>query len=549
MSSPDGDRDRPPKPEGNPEQSGLWALKAALPQKKKGVRVAPDPAAGPTTQSPAEELLSGALSAALDAVIVIDASDVILEFNPAACQVFGCTREEALGRDLAELVIPPAVRERHRVALARHVATGERRILDRRIELEAQRVNGETFPAELTVTRMPGRTPRFVAFIRDLSERRAMEAAIAEAELRFRELIEQVKDYAIFLMDPDRRAISWNEGVARILGFSEAEFIGIDVSRAIFPPEDVAAGVAEREFETAEKMGTASDDRWMVRKDGTRFFALGVTLARRRANGDLLGFAKIMRDRTDQKRLELELRETAEELAVANGRQKAFLAVLSHELRNPLAPIRNGVGILRMAGVSAANSATVLDMLDRQVGHLVKLIDELLDMTRINSGKIILRREIVDLLPALRQAVEITEAQCHDPAPRMDVRLPSEPLWVDADPTRLVQIVSNLLHNACKFTPAGGRIEMAADREGAEAVVTIRDTGIGIQEEHLKRIFEMFQQIETPAGVQSGLGIGLALTRTLIELHGGSIRASSAGVGAGSEFEVRLPLARGPAAG
>ena len=537
------------KPDTTPEQSGAEPLKAAPIQKKKGVWVTPNPAAGPTTQSPAEELLSGALSAALDAVIVIDASDVILEFNPAACQVFGCTREEALGRDLAELVIPPAVRERHRVALARHVATGERRILDRRIELEAQRVNGETFPAELTVTRMPGETPRFVAFIRDLSERRAMEAALEEAELRFRELIEQVKDYAIFLMDPDRRAISWNEGVARILGFSEAEFIGIDVPRAIFPPEDVAAGVPDREFETAERMGTASDDRWMMRKDGTRFFALGVTLARRGADGKLLGFAKIMRDRTDQKRLELELRETAEQLAVANGRQKAFLAVLSHELRNPLAPIRNGVEILRMAGVSSTTSAAVLDMLDRQVVHLVKLIDELLDLTRINSGKIALRREVVDLLPALRQAVEITEAQCHDPAPRIDMRLPPEPLWVDADPTRLVQIASNLLHNACKFTPAGGRIEMAARREGAEAVVTIRDTGIGIQEEHLKRIFEMFQQIEAPAGVQSGLGIGLALTRTLVELHGGNIRASSAGIGAGSEFEVRLPLARGPGAG
>ena len=489
-------------------------------------------------------LLSGILAAALDAIIVIDAEDRVLEFNAAASEVFRCPREDALGRDVAELVIPPAVRSRHRVALARHLATGQQAILDRRIELEAQRVDGEVFPAELTVTRLPGQPPRFVAFIRDLTERRAMQAALHEAEQRFKSLIEQVRDYAIFLMDPERRPTSWNQGVARILGFEEQEFLGQDVVPRIFTPEDVQSGAAVREFEIAERTGTATDDRWMMRKSGTRFFALGVTLARRAPDGKLLGFAKIMRDRTDQKRLEMELRTTAEQLAAANQSQKAFLAVLSHELRNPLAPIRNGVEILRTLGPSHPGSANILSMLDRQILHLVRLVDELLDLTRISSGKIALRMEVIDLIPLLRQAVEATAAQCGDPSGRIEADLPDLPLWIRGDPTRLVQVASNLLHNACKFTPATGRIVMSACREGSHAVVKVRDTGVGIQPEHLEKIFEMFHQIEASATVQSGLGIGLALTRQLIELHGGTIRGTSAGRGEGSEFEFRLPLAQ-----
>lgn len=497
----------------------------------------------PGEESAAKDVFSGAFAAALDAVIVIDENDRILEFNPAATQVFGYTREQAVGSDLAELIVPPPLRARHRAALAHHVATGHKTILDRRIELQAQKAGGATFPVELTVTRIEGRKPRFVAFLRDLTERRAMEVALAETEQRYKSLIDELRDYAIFMMDTDRRATSWNRGVERVLGYTEAEFLGLDVVPAIFTPEDVAGGVADREFDTARRLGTASNDRWMMRRDGTRFFALGVTLARRARDGALLGYAKIMRDRTDQKQLEVQLRDTAQKLAQANRRQRDFLAVLSHELRNPLAPIRNGIGILRLAGGSEETSEKVIRMMDRQVAHLAKLVDELLDMSRVNTGRISLSRKPLDLVQALRHAIEVAQSHCAGHRVRLVARLPRDPIVVDGDATRITQIFSNLLHNACKFTPADGHVEVGMHAEGAWAVATIRDTGIGIQPEHLERIFEMFEQLEESSDTKSGLGIGLALTKSLVELHGGSIEASSGGANQGSQFEVRLPLA------
>ena len=500
----------------------------------------PSPAA---TKSPVRDVFSGAFAAALDAVIVIDENDRILEFNPAATQVFGYTREEAIGGDLGELIVPPELRARHRAALARHLATGQATILGRRLELKAQKAGGATFPVELTVARIPGDKPRFVAFLRDLTERRAMESALAETEQRYKSLIDELRDYAIFMMDTSRRATSWNRGVERVLGYTEAQFVGLDVVPAIFTPEDVAAGVPDHEFDTARRLGTASDDRWMMRRDGTRFFALGVTLARRAPDGSLAGYAKIMRDRTDQKRLEVQLRETAQKLAEANRRQRDFLAVLSHELRNPLAPIRNGIGILRLAGRPDEACGKVIDMMDRQVVHLAKLVDELLDMSRVNTGRIALSIAPLDLVQAMRHVLDVAEANCGGHRVRIVALFPPEPIVIDGDATRVTQIFSNLLHNACKFTPSDGQVEVDLRIDGPWAVATIRDTGIGIQPEHLERIFEMFQQIEETADAKSGLGIGLALTKSLVELHGGSITARSAGVNEGSEFEVRLPLA------
>ncbi|HYC37848.1 MAG TPA: ATP-binding protein [Usitatibacter sp.] len=361
-------------------------------------------------------------------------------------------------------------------------------------------------------------------------------------------LMDQIHDYAIFLVDLEGRPVTWNQGVKRVLGYDQDEFIGRDVRGEIFTPEDIALGVPDTELAVAARAGRAMNDRWMRRKDGTRFFATGVTVARRDELGRTLGYAKIMRDQTEDKHLEEELRETAQRLARANEQQSHFLAMLSHELRNPLAPIRNGVEILKLSGRSAAEGSRALDMISRQVSQLVRLIDDLLDVNRIRGGKVHLRKSRVDLRECLAEAIDIAHSQAAANGQRVSIDLPATAVWVEADPTRLTQVVSNLVHNACKFTPRGGSIHLSARATGGSAEIRVRDTGRGIPRDRLEHIFGLFEQLEgDPGTVQGGLGIGLSLSRSLVEMHGGSLEAHSDGPGKGSEFVVRIPLSEAPA--
>jgi PAS domain S-box-containing protein len=231
-----------------------------------------------------------------------------------------------------------------------------------------------------------------------------------------------------------------------------------------------------------------------------------------------------------------------EALRVADQRKDAFIAALAHELRNPLAPIRNAVEIMRLQGSASAELLATRDIIDRQVRHLTRLVDDLLEVSRITQGKVQLRTERVSLEAPLNDAVEAVQSLIESSGHALAVDLPSEPIYLECDPTRITQIVLNLLNNAVKFTPRGGRIWLSAARVGNEAVIHVRDTGIGIPAAHISRIFEMFSQVSPPIERQGGLGIGLALARGLVELHAGVIQVSSPGSGKGSEFIVRLPL-------
>ena len=258
--------------------------------------------------------------------------------------------------------------------------------------------------------------------------------------------------------------------------------------------------------------------------------------------------AVLFKDITERRSAEEELRRLAADLAEANRLKTEFLATLAHELRNPLAPIRSGLQLLRRAGAesgagtSAAATSRVYAIMDRQLDQLVHLVDDLLDVARVNRGQVELRRAWIDLGEVLSAAVDsslpLIEAARHEFA----LRLPAEPIALYADPTRLTQVVSNLLNNAARYTPRGGAIELAAGREGGEALITVSDNGIGIAADALERVFQMFTQVGDK-GAQGGLGIGLSLVRSLVELHGGSVTAASPGLGAGSTFTVRLPLA------
>jgi PAS domain S-box-containing protein len=253
--------------------------------------------------------------------------------------------------------------------------------------------------------------------------------------------------------------------------------------------------------------------------------------------------ALLFTDITGRRRTELELRRLADDLAEQDRRKTEFLATLAHELRNPLAPIRSGLQLMRRAEGDPGALARVQDIMDRQLDHLVHLVDDLLDVARITRGQIALKPAWIDLDEVVRAAVDTSMPLIEAARHSLDLRLPATPLQLYADPTRLTQVISNLLNNAAKYTPRGGSIVLTAERDADQAVIVVSDNGIGIPSESLESVFQMFTQIPHPSQHgQGGLGIGLSLVRSLVELHGGTIRAASAGIDAGSAFTVRLPL-------
>ena len=396
---------------------------------------------------------------------------------------------------------------------------------------------------------MGGTRPNAVLLVvNDITEERTLEIKNQIQDQHMRWFLEQIHDYAIFTMDPECRATSWNRGVSQVLGFSEEEFIGQDVRELIFTPEAKAAGIDVAEFETAKKHGHASDDRWMMRKGGEKFWASGMTNSTRDDAGRLIGYCKVMRDMTRQKLAQDELTELAAQLSEVDRRKNEFLATLAHELRNPLAPIKNAVQLMGMSELDE-EVANLRSTMERQVDQLVRLIDDLLDISRISRGKVKLRNEIIDLRPIIDAAVEasgtfIQEKQQHL---LVNVEADDQPIYVDADASRMTQIVTNLLNNSSKYSHADSRIELRCWQDHGLVYIRVTDNGIGIEPERLEDIFQMFEQVnDSLERGESGLGIGLTLVRTLTELHGGTVTARSDGVGHGSEFTVAIPAAPPP---
>jgi PAS domain S-box-containing protein len=367
-------------------------------------------------------------------------------------------------------------------------------------------------------------------------------------------MVDSVQDYAIFTLDPSGQVSSWGTGAERVFGYPESEIVG-QCGTILWTLEDRSSGMPEKELVTAETMGRAEGERWHQRKDGSRFFASGVVTPIRGPADELLGFTKVARDVTARKLTEEALKE-------ADQRKDEFLAMLAHELRNPLAPIANSLSLIRHQRDHVhENVRRAAAMIERQVEHMIRLVDDLLDVSRITRGLINLQRETVDLASVLNRAVEssrpIIDARQHE----LDIQLPDECLYVDADPVRLAQVFWNLLNNAAKYTPQGGRITVRVETSTSrtspsseshhnqstieELIVRISDTGVGIPPAMLPKVFELFTQVDrTLDRAEGGLGIGLTLVRRLVEMHGGRVEARSAGPGSGSEFEVWLPLAR-----
>ncbi len=460
--------------------------------------------------------------------ITLDANGAIIYANYAFADLIGVSGEKLIGTLLRDCVAHAEHGAYENMLQAARAGTAQD-------EIHLRAADGKPVPVSLALNQLPPDCgAAFSVLVTDTRE----------SEKRYRMLVEQVEDYAIFRTDTEGRATTWNEGVKRVLGFDQDEFIDRDIAPLIFTPEDVRTGIARRELEQAAAKGAASDDRWMLRKDGTRFFAFGVATALRDKAGRLLGFTQVIRDQSDHKRLEDELRQAASELSDINRRKDEFLATLAHELRNPLAPIHNSLQIIALADGDAGMIEQARQIAERQIEQMVRLVDDLLDVARITRNKIELRKQRVDLATVLQSAIEANRTLIQTAGHQLTVALPSNRVWLDGDPTRLAQVFSNLLNNAAKYTAGRGHIWLAAEQEGAEVVIRVRDTGVGIADSMLPRIFEMFTQVDsTLERSQGGLGIGLTLVKRLIELHGGRIEAVSAGLGQGSEFIVRLPVA------
>ena len=377
--------------------------------------------------------------------------------------------------------------------------------------------------------------------------RQAGERALRQSEERLGLLIEGVPDYALFLMDPGGHVSGWNAGAERLLGYEAEEIIGQPFSQ-FFTPEDRLTGKPERELQTARTAGRASDDNWLVRKDGSRFWANGLTTALQ--NGSLRGYVKVFRDLSERKQAEEQVASVAIEnarlvdsLREADRRKDEFLATLAHELRNPLTPIRIGLEIMQLTGISGAAAEQARAMMERQLTQMVRLVDDLLDVSRITRGKIELRKERIELAAVVASAVETSRPLIEASGHELTVTLPPDAIQLDADLTRLAQVFSNLLNNAAKYTEQGGQIWLTAERQGDQVVVKVRDTGLGIPADMQPKIFEMFTQVERLLErSKGGLGVGLTLVKRLVEMHGGSVEARSDGPGKGSEFTVRLPV-------
>ncbi|MBK6007664.1 response regulator [Ramlibacter ginsenosidimutans] len=374
-----------------------------------------------------------------------------------------------------------------------------------------------------------------------LRERRDFEQRLEAKEERYRALFESIDEGFCVL-----KLLRGPDGQVRDFRYEEANE-AFTMHTGVRDP----VGKTARELSPAfQNEGFAVFDRVVRTGEATRFVQEQKTINRwfdiyaSRLGGpgsDLV--AVLFADITQRLLAEQDMRRLNEELAQANRRKTEFLATLAHELRNPLAPLSNGLHLMRMASTKPELLEKTRQMMERQIQHMVHLVDDLLDVARISTGKVELRRRHVDLREVIATAVETSASLIEAAGHKLDVDVPQQPLPLDADPTRIAQVVSNLLNNAAKYTPEGGRIGLKVRVEAGQAVLSVSDTGIGIAPDAIDKVFEMFAQVPSSAGKpQGGLGIGLSLVQSLVALHGGSVSAASPGSGQGSTFTVRLPL-------
>jgi two-component system CheB/CheR fusion protein len=476
------------------------------------------------------------------AVLFVDRELRLMRFTPFARELFNVIPSD-VGRPLFDIT--------HRMEGV-SLESDIRNVFDtlRVVEREARTSTGRSYimrilPYRTTEDRIGGAVLTFI----DITQRRQAEDQVERNQAWLQLVVDSVTDYAILTIDPGGRISSWNPGAEKLFQYTAQEAVGQPFA-LLFGEEDRAAGVPELELKRAREAGRGDDDRWQRRKDGSRFFANGVTAPL--LDSSTFGYVKLLRDLTEQ-RLAAERREELLEIERSNRAaaeeamrlKDEFLATLSHELRNPLALILMQAELLLRSPELMAKGklASAVEVIHQMVRAQAQFVEDMLDVSRARTGKLAIERQLVPLPYIIADSIGALRKEADDNEITLDVRITQDPLIVEADAVRVKQIAWNLVSNALKYTQRGGHVTVELERDGNEARLTVRDNGQGIAPDQLARIFDWFRQGEAGSKRRrGGLGIGLALVKQLVELHGGRVEADSAGVGQGARFTVWLPL-------
>jgi PAS domain S-box-containing protein len=507
-----------------------------------------------TVQKQAEEAvreaavrLKAIVDTAVDGIITIDEKGVVESMNLAAERIFGYAHEAVVGQNVNMLMTEPD-RAAHGEYLNRYVRTGQKKIIGTVREVQGRKSDGTTFPMELSVseTRLGDRVI-FTGIVRDITEyKKALEdrmRLVAELGAE-RALLNSLLDNApvgFAFYDQEYRYLRINPALAELNGLSVEAHLGHTLSEVV---PDLAADLS-RAFEQVKETGQSIVNQEIAgetpRFPGQKRSWLCNFYPVRTPDGTLLGTGALVSDIDDRKRMEEALRD-------ADQRKNEFLAMLAHELRNPLAPISNAVQIMRVEGPNGPSFQWSINVIGDQIKHMTRMIDDLLDVSRITRGKVDLQRQKIELADVVSLAVEASRPLLEDYRHHLTVQLPPGAVLLDVDPARISQVLSNLLNNAAKYTPEGGEIGVVTELSEGEVIIRVCDNGIGISPELLPKMFDLFVQADQSLSrSRGGLGIGLTVVRSLVEMHGGSVTVVSKGPGQGSEFSIRLPRAARPA--
>jgi len=381
-----------------------------------------------------------------------------------------------------------------------------------------------------------------VTFI-DITRLKLAETALRTSEERHRLILEGVAEYAILILDQDGRFVTWSKSAERILGFSQQEALG-EPLELIYTEEDRRERTMHKELQQARDNQSITEERWHLRKDGSRFWGTGVFSALYDEMNRLYGFVKVLRDNTDRKIVEEALHKAKTDAENANSAKDHFLANISHELRTPLSATLLWAKLLSaQEDASPQQLKEGLEAIEKSAKEQQALIEDLVDTSRMVAGKLRLQPKEIAFIPLVQSALEVVRSAAAEKGVVLDEALDPKVGVVRADPMRMKQVLGNLLTNAVKFTPPSGRVTLAVERQGDQIEIRVSDTGQGISKEFLSRVFDRFTQAD-PSGVRhtGGLGLGLSIARQLVEMHGGLISAKSDGLAKGSVFTVRLPF-------
>lgn len=489
-----------------------------------------------------EQRMRSIVDHVVDGIITINAQGTVTTFNPAAERIFGYSSAEVIGQNV-KMLMPEPYQSEHDRYVVNYLRTGRAKIIGTGREVTGKRRDGTTFPMELAISEFHlGDERYFTGIVRDITERKRAERELRDAEERMRSVVNHVVD-GIITIDARGSVESFNPAAERIFGYRREEVVGHNVKMLMPEPyhrehDDYITNYLRTGQAKIIGIGREVTGK---RKDGSTFpMELAVTEFHVQSRRYFTG---IVRDITERKRLQDELQQRLEDLAQVDRQKNEFLAMLSHELRNPLAPMRNALVLLKRENVPRDMQAQIHNMLERQLHQLVRLVDDLLDVSRIIRGKIDLRHEEVDLRDVARHAVETAQPVIEANGQDLNISLPEYPVRILGDLVRLAQAVSNLLTNAAKYSRSAAPIDLTLQVDDGEAIVRVKDRGAGIPADLLPRVFDLFVQGEHPlARTQGGLGVGLTLVKRIVELHEGCVSASSSGPGLGSEFTMRFPV-------